>query len=615
MHNDVATQLQAHPLFAQCTTVQQARLLAATTTCRFDAGERLFEAGAQAEHYYWITHGTAKLSSTRSRTVGAAQGLGLEAFAEGPAEQTRYLASAQALTPVSALRIKRGTLRELFVGNPSLKSRALVQLAAALGELPPLPPPPATEPAAPPPLPRKALTGWVATMLLSPLAWWLGLEQGLSPQAAVYLGLFTMTALMWLFALVDEFIPPLIAVVAMLFIELVPARVALHGFYSRTFILLLGVYALSAVVVASGLAYRLMLWTLLRLPDSPFWHRSALSLFGLVLSIVMPSSNARLALMLPLYKEMDASLAPPSHSPPATALIMATFTGATLFSPLLLTAKTSNLAAFTMLPAQVRLHFQGMTWLVGAAVVALGFVIVHFAVMRKAWQPAQPAPLPLDRIARQLALLGPLRAPEWAAALAFGLFVLGSALPQWHQSQAAWLAGLVLVSFLVLGLLDKASFQSKIDWPTIFFLLCLDGFTDAIRYLDLDKAMLAVLMPGLTWIDGSLIWFTLLALVVTVLLRLALPTTAGMIMAATLLLPIGMAQGIHPWIVVFLTSLFSDIWFMPHQQSSYAQLVNAGMRQRGDERLFFRYAWWLNGVRVLLAFASIPYWRWLGLDG
>jgi len=177
--------------------------------------------------------------------------------------------------------------------------------------------------------------------------------------------------------------------------------------------------------------------------------------------------------------------------------------------------------------------------------------------MRRAWQPGRQAPLPVDRIARQLATLGPLRAPEWAAALAFVLFVLGSALPQWHQSQPAWLAGLVLVSFMVLGLLDKASFQSKIGWPTIFFLLCLDGFTDAIRYLDLDKAMLAALMPGLPWIDGNLFWFTLLALVVTMVARLALPVTAGMVMAATLLLPVGMAQGIHPWIVVFLASLFS----------------------------------------------------------
>ncbi|QEA12409.1 SLC13 family permease [Comamonas flocculans] len=619
MPADTAALLRAHPLFARCSRLDHARLLAAATACQFKAGERLFEAGAPSEHYYWITAGTAKLSSTRSQTAGPGDGLGAEAFADGTASDNRYLASATALTDVSALRLERGALRTLLASRPQLKSAALAELARSLGEL--APPAPAAPTAgaggalADAPLPWKALLGWLATMLLSPLAWWMGQRAGLTPQAAVYLGLFTMAALMWLFALVDEYIPPLIAVVAMLFIELVPARVALHGFYSRTFILLLGVYAVSAVVVASGLAYRLMLWTLLRLPDTPFWHRSALTFFGMVLSIVMPSSNARLALMLPLYKEMDASLGARNHSPEASALVVATFTGATLFSPLLLTAKSSNLAAFAMLPAQVRLNFQGITWLLGAAVVALGFMLVHFFVMRRAWQPGQRTALPLARIRTQLATLGPLQPAEWAAALAFTTFVLGAALPQWHQSQAAWLAGLVLVALMVLGLLDKSGFQSKIDWPTIFFLLCLDGFTDAIGYLQLDKAMLQVLMPLLGWIHGDLVWFTLLALFVTVALRLALPTTAGMVLAATLLLPIGLANGIHPWIVVFLTSLFSDIWFMPHQQSSFAQLQGAGMRQRCDEGLFFRYAWWLNGVRVLLAFASIPWWRWLGLDG
>ena len=613
MHPQIVADLQSNPLFAQCTPVERARLLAATTALTFKPGEVLFEAGAQAEHYYWLRHGKAALGGPPGRIVQAGAGLGAEAFADGPREQTRYLTGARALTRLSVLRIDRAALRELLAGSPQLKSRALLQLAARLGELPPLAPPrhDTGAPAAPP---RKALAGWLATLVLSPLAWWLGERAGFSPQAAVYLGLFTMTALMWLFALVDEYVPPLIAVVAMLFIELVPSRVALHGFSSRTFILLLGVYALSAVVVASGLAYRLMLWTLLRLPDTPFWHRGALTLFGMVLSIVMPSSNARMALMLPLYREMDASLAAPGHTPEASALMIATFTGATLFSPLLLTAKTSNLAAFAMLPPQVRLNFQGMAWLAGAAVVALGFVLLHFAVMHRAWRPAQPRPLPADRMRQQLALLGPLRAPEWVAALAFVMFILGSALPQWHQSQAAWLAGLVLASLLVLGLLDKAAFQGRIDWPTIFFLLSLDGFTEAIAYLGLDKAMLATLAPALSWVGGSLAWFTLLALVVTVVLRLALPTTAGMVLAATLLLPIGMAQGIHPWIVVFLTSLFSDIWFMPHQNSSFAQLVGAGMHQRCDARLFFHYAWWLNGARVLLAFASIPYWRWLGLD-
>ena len=186
-------------------------------------------------------------------------------------------------------------------------------------------------------------------------------------------------------------------------------------------------------------------------------------------------------------------------------------------------------------------------------------------------------------------------------------------MPQWHQSQAAWLAGLMLAALLVLGLLNKQAFQGKIDWPMIFFLLSLDGLTEAINYLGLDKLMLASLGNSLQWMDGSLLWFTLLALVVTVALRLVLPLTAGMVMAVTLLLPLGMELGIHPWLVVFLASLFSDIWFLPHQNSTYQQVLSMGLRQRCDVALFMRYNWRLNGARVVLAFASIPYWQWIGL--
>ena len=618
MQAKIAAAIQDHPLLAACTPQEHARLLADAELREYPAGGEIFRAGELAEHYYWILDGEAELASNepapaeRPRALGPGDGLGAEALADAPAGQARYLAGARAVTGVSALRIARGALLELAARNPRMKSAALLGLAARLGGLrPPASARSATK--APAPLPLKQRIGWVSTLVLPPLAWLAASRLGLPQHSAVYIGLFTMTALMWLFSLVDEYIPPIIAVVAMLFIDLVPAQVALHGFYSRTFLLLLGVYALSAVLVSSGLAYRAMLWVLARLPDGPFWHRTAMTAFGFVLSIVMPSSNARLALLLPLYREMDGSLRAPAQSREATALMIATFTGATLFSPLLLTAKSSNLAAFTMLPVQVRQEFQGFWWLAAAGVVAAGLLAFHLLAMRFLYRAEADRPLPAERIATQIALLGPLRPQEWAAAAAFLVFLLGAAMPQWHQSQPAWLAGFVLASLLALGLFDKQGFQSRIDWPLIFFLLALDGFTDAIDYLGLREAMIGAIGHHLDWIGGELGWFILLTLAVTMLLRLALPLTAGMILATTLLLPIGMEQGIHPWLVVFLTSLFSDIWFMPHQNSSFQQALAAGLRSRCDESLFFRYAWWLNPVRVLLAYASIPYWQWLGL--
>ncbi|WP_323011464.1 SLC13 family permease [Castellaniella sp.] len=608
-----AAAIQAHPTLGWLSQQDRARLLAAAEPCSYSAGDPIYQAGQSAQYCYWLLVGQVELVRPSTPVLlEADQVFGGEAFADQLSQPGTYLTDALALTDVQVLRVSRSILGGLATRHPGLKSAALMGLAARLGGLPLPESPPQSTPMVKS-LPLKQRIGWPAALALPPVVWWLADQAGLPPQGAVYLGLFSLMSLMWLFALVDEFIPPILAVVAMLFIDLVPPQVALRGFYSRTFLLLLGVYALAAVVVSSGLAYRLMLWVLVRLPDSPFWHRTALTLFGFLLSIVMPSSNARLTLLLPLYQEMDQSLKAPAQGPQASALMISVFTGATLFSPLLLTAKSSNLAAFTMLPSQVRSEFQGIEWLVGAAVVAFGLFAAHLLAMRFLFRVETHHPLPADRIRAQITLLGPLRPPEWVAAIAFLVFLLGAIIPQWHQSQAAWLAGLVLVGLLLLGLFNKGSFKTQIDWPLIFFLLSLDGLMEAMQYLNLDDLMIQAIGGGLAWVDGSLGWFILLALMVTVALRLVLPLTAGMILAVTILLPVGLSQGIHPWLVVFLASLFSDIWFMPHQNSALQQAMSAGLRSRCNETLFFHYAWWLNPLRIVLAYASIPYWQWLGL--
>ncbi len=222
--------------------------------------------------------------------------------------------------------------------------------------------------------------------------------------------------------------------------------------------------------------------------------------------------------------------------------------------------------------------------------------------------------MPRERIAAQLKLLGPMDSGQWLALCAFLAFLLGAAFPQLHLSLTAWLAGFILISLLVLGVFDRRAFLQNIDWPMLFFILSLDGLTRVIQYLGLNSLLVDALGDKLDWIHGHLGWFILLALVITVVTRLVLPLTAGMLLAMTMLLPIGINEGIHPWVVMFLVSLFSDIWFFPHQMSTYTQAKSNGLQARCSESIFMRHIWWLNPLRVLLAFASIPYWNWLGLN-
>jgi DASS family divalent anion:Na+ symporter len=604
--------LRRDTLFADLSGSQVARLLGSVHTVEFAAGDALYVKDAPAKFLYLVESGELQLTTPSGRDVVLTS---LRCGEEAASDAANYLCSVTATTPVRALQIPRDALAELAAKTPSLRSKALLALMGYVSGETFLKPAGADKDKkkAAKPVSTREVVGWLGVVLVPPAIYFLSSMNGLVVEAAVFLAILSATVLMWLFNLADEFVPPLVAITAVLIVGLVPSEIALAGFSSRTLTTLVGVYALAAVMSASGLSYRFMLWLLIRLPDTPFWHQAALLLSGYILSPIMPSGNARLSLVLPFYRDMIDGLNLPAQSKSATALMAATFSGAMLFSPMLLTSKSSNLTAFSMLPVQLQDQFQGLFWFVAAGVAALTVTAAHLLVVRLCFGRSAQAGLPKARLEKQLALLGPVTKPEKAALTGFLFFLIGAGTAGWHQISPAWLAAFLLVGLLLMGLLSKKDFQQKIDWPMIFFLLSLDGLSRAITYLGLDTALAQSAGNLFDFVDGRMVWFIPVALIVTLLLRLVLPITAGMIVAAVILIPIGQAQFISPWVVVFLTAMFSDIWFLPYQSSQYLQVQGSGLDRYYKHSDFLRYNHWMNLSRLLAAYLSIPYWEWLGL--
>ncbi|CAN5476179.1 hypothetical protein BH11PSE11_BH11PSE11_21280 [soil metagenome] len=606
---DHAARLRQDILFAELSGAQMARLLGQVQTVDFLAGDALCEKDTAAKFLYLIDSGELQVTSAAGRvTTLTAPRCGEEAAADLP----NYLYRVAATTAGKALRIPREALTELATSAPTLRSQASLSLMSQLGGEPLLKNAVAKKKPAKP-IAAREIVGWVGVIAAPPLIYFLGSAGGLAVEASLFLAILSATVLMWLFSLADEFVPPLVAIAAVLIVGLVPADVALAGFSSRTLTILLGVYALAAVMSSSGLSYRFMLWLLIRLPDTPFWHQTALLLSGYILSPIMPSGNARLTLVLPFYRDMIDGLNLPPQSRDATALMAATFSGAMLFSPMLLTSKSSNLTVFGMLPTQLQDEFQGLFWIAAAGVAALTVTAMHLLFSRMIFGSGAKVALPKDKLARQLALLGPISRPEKAALIGFLFFLIGAGTTNLHQISPAWLAAFLLAGLLLMGLISKKDFQTKIDWPMIFFLLSLDGLSRAITYLGLDLALANAAGNTFDFIGGKLVLFIPVALAVTLLLRIVLPITAGMVVAAVILLPIAQAQFINPWVVVFLTAMFSDIWFAPYQSSQYLQVTSSGYGRYYSQRDFLSYNYWMNFSRVLAAYLSIPYWQWLGL--
>ena len=458
------------------------------------------------------------------------------------------------------------------------------------------------------------VVGWASVLVVPPVIYVAMLAADFSVQSSIFAAMLAATVLFWMFGLVEEFVPALVAVVATLIIGLAPPNVALAGFASPSLLLLVGVYALSAVISSSGLSYRLMLRLLLRLPDKPFWHQVTLLGSGYLLSPLMPSTNARMSLLMPVYRDMVAGLRLPPRGPAITGLLAAMFGGALLFSPMMVTSKSSNIASLSLLPTQVQIEFSGLFWLVAAAVAALGVTAIHLLVLSRMFPTDSEAPLPREHMQRQLAERGPLQPREWIAAGGFGFFVLGCATVSWHHVAPPYLAGCVLLALLLTGTLVRKDFQRELDWPMIFFLLGIDSLMRIMNHLGLAQSLARAVGHTFDFVNGSVALFILIALAVTLTVRLALPVTAGMLTSAVVLLPVAAAQGIHPWICVFCAAVFSDIAFFRHQGTNgIIQIRAAGLFEETDERAFMRYNMVMNLGRVAVVFASIPWWKWLGL--
>lgn len=599
--------LRSEPLFAGFDGQQLARLTGGLRTRQAADGETVVQAGDEADFLMLVMQGDLQLHGQDGHPLGNAQRLGEEALTG----QSTYLSSAHAVGDTVLLTIPRTLLNSQKL--PIAVERANRALLTRLTGMA-LPLSGAKAPRAQAKVARRETWGWGCT-LFTPLAVLaLGLANQWNQNNTLFLAILSATVCMWIFSLVDEYIPPLFATAAMLLVDLAPTEVVLSGFASSGLLLFVGVYVLGGVMVASGLSYRIILWLRSVLPDSPFWHGAALVLSGYALSPILPSGNARMTLILPLYRDLCSAGNLEPGSLAQTRLAAATFCGSMNMSPMFLTSKSSNLIVFAMLPTQLQDEFQGLFWFIGAIVCAAVMTGGHFVLDQWFFRGDRHPPVSKTLVKQQVALLGPLGAEEKLTLLALVLFLGGAVTIMWHHISLPWVAGFILVALLLYGLVSKQNFQQYVDWPMVFFLLSLQGLTSTMEYLHLLEQIQPWIDVVGTMLEEDISRLILLTLAVVLIVRLALPITAGMVVSAILLMPLAGVAGVNPWIIGFLAAMFSDIWLMPYQSSQYAQLRSAQPpHKRFDEPLFLRYNLATCVLRLIAVYASIPYWDYLEL--
>jgi len=602
----VASGLGACPGLIGITPEQLARAIAHSEQQLLSPGSTIFEKGDVADRLYLILAGTVEIViGSHQSQLGRHQLFGASAVVG----HARYGAQARAVEETVVLVIHQADIRILTAVDKRLETWAYERL---LGLSRPDREDPKKKSGRDPHW--SELGGWLLTLFLPALILWWAPSHGVKAEIALFLAIACATVLMWLFNLVDEFIPGVFAVVAVMALGLAPPNVALSGFMSDGFFMAMGVLALGVLIVSSGLSYRILLLLLKHFPDRQPWHNLGLMLIGLMLTPVVPVTNGRVALVKPLLQDLIAALHLAERGRAATLLASSAFGGVTILSAVILSSKSSNFVVYGLLPEQLRDQYQWLGWLSVAAVNGAILLFCHAALSIILFRNDERPTVMRDAVEIQLRVLGPLSSQEWGAIAGTLIFTLGVLTESIHKIKTPWLGMGLLFSFLVLRLIDKEEFRKRIDWALLIYLATLVGFGATFSYLGMDRwVSMRLGVLGTVLHENQLLFFLLLSLGMMAI-RLVLPMSPAIAIAATILMPMADAQGISSWVVGFAILNLGEMWFFPFQSTQYLQLRDMpDGAPFFDEWRFLLFNGIMNLLKIAALYLSIPYWRMIGL--
>jgi DASS family divalent anion:Na+ symporter len=607
-----AAHLTSDPIISRSLNESLARMLRNVHEKCFKAGATIYRAHAAADMLYLVESGTVELVTREGRRITLDNTrFGEEAATDVPC----YMSDAVAVTDVVAFSIPRTSLMGLNQYNPKHKAEFYFSLLANFGGE-------AVRRASAGNIThareknrdRFEVCGWLLAILI-PLAIMLFAgDMGGSREVRTFLAIFSAVLVMWAFELVDEFVPGLFAVLMTLALGLAPVNVVLEGFASDGFFMAMSILGLGTVVVLSGLGFRCMLWLLRYLPATNAGHNFGLLLTGVMLTPVIPSINARAALIAPFLVDMVETVKFKFCGKAATQLAATAFTGVTLVSASFLTSRSINFVIYGMLSPQQQQQFSWLYWLYAAGAATVAMLLIYFLAASLMFRSAEKSLLSKEQVGVQLKLLGKMKRREWAAVAGMVIFSLGIVTTSIHNIQPPWMGMAILYGLLLFGFLSKSEFREKTDWPGLIYLGTLMGVIGTFNYLGLDKWLIAHLSVLVEVLQSSFNLFLALLFLVIFIIRLVLPNSATIAVCATIFMPIASHVGVNPWVVGFILLLLGDMWVFPYQCSHYAQFQQI-VRDKHiyEEAAFIKFNLFMNLVRLASIYASVPFWGALGL--
>lgn len=415
---------------------------------------------------------------------------------------------------------------------------------------------------------------------------------------------------------VAEGVLALLLAAALVLGSVVPTNVALSGFASAGWVLVVSVLIIGAAMASSGLLYRLALWTVAK--GGGGYKRSVVGLTaaGVLMSPAVPNATGRVIVIAPVLGELVEAMGLAHRSRAAAGLSMAALIGFGQLAAVFLTSSTTTVLVYTVLPAGTRGLLDWVTWAQFAAptnlILFVGLIATILWLFRPEGTTGEGTEKRQQSLALQRALLGPMSRREWSALIIGGGLLLGFITQPLHGMHPAWVAVLALAALAVTRLVTVETLQS-VNWSFALLFGMLASLPEIFSVTETDRWLARLITGRMGDLGGEPALFlgvvTLLCFAVSLVVRWQ--AAAPLITIA--LAPVAAAAGINPVVIGIVSVIACNCFFMPYQSSTYLALYH------GTGGTLFSHAQArpmavAHGFLTLFAVvASVPFWRMMGL--
>jgi anion transporter len=392
--------------------------------------------------------------------------------------------------------------------------------------------------------------------------------------------------------------------------------VALTGFASTNWVLVVAVLIIGAAITSTGVLYRLALESITHMRGGFPGEVTALALAGLLVGPAVPNGTSRVIMIAPMLKELVEALGYRPQSKAAAGLAMAVLIGFGQMAAVFLTSSNTAVLVLAVLPARAREDVNWVTWaLYGAPtniVLFVGLVASIIWLYRPEATERQSSSKRTASLALQRALLGPMSREE-KIALGVGIGMLVGFMTQpLHGVDPAWVAVLA-AGVLAATRVVTVSTLRAVNWNFALLFGVLISLAAVFGHTGLDRWM----ADRLTANAGDLLATPAMFVVVLTLLCFATSFLVRWQAAAPLvtiaLAPVASASGMHPFIVGLVAVIACNGFFLPYQSTAYLALYAGTAGKLFAHRQVVPTAL-AYGVWTLVAVvASVPVWRMMGL--